>query len=155
MIRKQPTNSEMNAKTRSGVPMNVLIVELGALLGGCRGLLSGLRLGVAREGLRDALAQLDVGDAALRADEDAVVFVLTLEHALGGRFGEQRDGGTRQVARAAVSGDAGDREVLLDPALEHDRQRLSDDQIVFGCGPGVHDHVAGTFGSMPAAQSIR
>ena len=38
MIRKQPTNSEMNAKTSSGVPMNVLIVELGALLRGGRSL---------------------------------------------------------------------------------------------------------------------
>ena len=33
----------------------------------------------------------DVGDTALRADEDAVVLVLALEHLLGGRFGEERD----------------------------------------------------------------
>ena len=58
MIRKQPTNSEMNAKTSSGVPMNVLIVDSVLCSAACSRLLPGLRLGVARERRGDALAQL-------------------------------------------------------------------------------------------------
>ena len=85
MIRNEPTNSEMNAKTSSGVPMNVLIVSSVLCSASCCSLLAGLRLGVARQRLRDALAQHDVGDAAVRAHQDAVVLALGVHHLVGRR----------------------------------------------------------------------
>ena len=155
MMRKLPTNSEMNAKTSSGVPMNVLIVELGALLRGRRRLLPGLCHRVTRQGRGDVLPEHDVGHAALRADKDAVVLVLPFQDPFRGRLGEQRDGCAGQVVGGPVPREAGDREVFLDASEEHDRQRLSNrEPILCRCARIDHD-VSRLCRCGAAAQAIR
>ena len=155
MMRKLPTNSEMKAKTSSGVPMNVLMVELGALLRRRRRLLTGLCHGIAGQCSGETLAQHHVGDAALRAHQDAVVLVLPFEDAVGGGFREQRDGRTGQVVRGSVTRDTGDREVLFDASEKHDRQGLTDDQVVFRRGACIDDHVGGPLRGRALAEVVR
>ena len=155
MMRKLPTNKRDEPEHQERRADERADRRLGALLGSCRRLLSGLRFRVTRERRGDTLAEPDVGDAALRTHENAVVLVVALEHLLRRRLREERDGRAGEVVRAAISGDAADGEVLFDATEEDDRQRIADGVAVLRGGAGVDHDVVGSFRRCPAPQVVR